>query len=96
MEITVETVERVAALAMLELTQEHKEELARDMTRIVDYFDLLDKVDTEGVQPLTHLIDSFELRPDEPASPLPQAEALLNSPIRSKDYFKVPKVIERE
>ncbi len=53
--ITGEMIEYVGILAKLALSEEEKAQAGRDMERMLGYIDLLNEVDTEGVDPMTHL-----------------------------------------
>lgn len=50
-----ETIEYVGILAKLELSGEEKEQAKADMGRMLDYIDKLNELDTEGVEPMSHL-----------------------------------------
>ena len=50
-----ETIEYVGILAKLELYGEEKEQAKADMGRMLDYIDKLNELDTEGVEPMSHL-----------------------------------------
>jgi aspartyl-tRNA(Asn)/glutamyl-tRNA(Gln) amidotransferase subunit C len=95
MAITKEEVLYVANLARLRLDEEETERLARDMSQILDYMELLGQVDTSDVEPLDHVIEIEQsLRKDEPVAPLSHEDALKNAPDADSDYFRVPRVIE--
>lgn len=53
--ITDATIDYVGILAKLELTGEEKEQAKADMGRMLDYIDKLNELDTEGVEPMSHL-----------------------------------------
>lgn len=54
-QITDETIEYVGILAKLALSEKEKAQARKDMERMLDYIDLLNELDTEGVEPMTHL-----------------------------------------
>lgn len=95
MSLSVEDVRWVAHLARLEVTPEEAAEFARELSAIVAYVDQLQRVDTEGVEPLAH---PFELRnvfrADEPSPSLTVDRALANAPQRKGDFFAVPAVLD--
>ncbi|HOX39481.1 MAG TPA: Asp-tRNA(Asn)/Glu-tRNA(Gln) amidotransferase subunit GatC [Candidatus Brocadiia bacterium] len=95
MSITQKDVEYVANLARLELTGEEKERLARQLGDILDYINMLNRLDTTNVEPMAHAaIEHNVFREDgEPRSITPD-ETLANAPDRQGDFFKVPKVID--
>lgn len=95
MSVTKKDVLYVAGLARLRLSETETEQLAGDMNQILGYMELLNQVDTEGVEPLEHVIEHEpELRADVALPPLPHEEALKNAPDADADYFRVSKVIE--
>ena len=49
------TIEYVGILAKLELSPEEKEEAKKDMGRMLDYIDKLNELDTQGVEPMSHV-----------------------------------------
>ena len=53
--ISDETIEYVGILAKLELNEEEKEQAKKDMGSMLDYFDKLNELDTEGVEPMSHV-----------------------------------------
>jgi len=100
MSLTAKEVDWVAHLARLQLTQAELETMTRQLSSIVDYMDLLKKVNTDGVEPLAHaLAVSNVFRDDEPAPSLPVAEALANAPerrtnVRGEQFYAVPAVLD--
>ena len=53
--ISDETIEYVGILAKLELSEEEKEAAKTDMERMLDYIDTLNELDTEGIEPMSHV-----------------------------------------
>lgn len=89
-------VDRVAALAKLNLEGKEKESMKKDMTRILDMCEQLNEVDTTNVEPLVFMTSPIQdLRKDEAHTEISKEEALKNAPERDSDYFKVPKVFDR-
>lgn len=86
----------VAALANLELTEEERTRLLRDLNSILGYVNRLNELDTTGVPPMAAVSGpALEVRADEPRPSLPREAGLQNAPDSDGVYFKVPKVIER-
>jgi aspartyl-tRNA(Asn)/glutamyl-tRNA(Gln) amidotransferase subunit C len=93
--LTVADVERIAALAHLELTDEEKHLFTRQLAEILSYAEQLQAVETTGV-PATAHVDVFERdRDDDPRPSLPIEDALANAPDGAPDagLFRVPRVI---
>ncbi len=90
-------VERIAALARLELTDAEKDLFVRQLTEVLEYAKQIQSIDTSGVLPTSQVLTSDQAdRDDVPAPGLSTADALANAPDRSAkgDLFRVPRVIE--
>jgi aspartyl-tRNA(Asn)/glutamyl-tRNA(Gln) amidotransferase subunit C len=95
MKITRKDVENVALLSRLELDENNIEKLTGQMNAILDYVDMLSKVNTEGVEPTAHVLPLKNvMRADEAKPSLPRELALANAPEQEDGYFKVPKIME--
>ena len=96
MKIDIKTIEKLASLSKLSFTEEELNLISKDMTKMVDFINQLDEIDTEGVEPLIHLNEDFNnWREDEIRKMLDQKEALSNSPVKDSTYFKIPKVLDK-
>ncbi len=90
-----ETVEKIAHLARLELNADEKQEMIKDMNKILGFMDKLNEIDTTGVEPLVYLTNEVNvLREDIVKQEITHEEALLNAPKHDKDFFLVAKVID--
>lgn len=97
MSIDKATVERVAALSKLTFTEEQKEKMQVELNKIVAFIEKMNNLDTEGVEPLIFMTDEINaFRDDEVRDVISREDALKNAPQKNSDYFKVPKVLERE
>ncbi len=95
MKINRDTLEKIAHLARLEINEKDVPRMLDEMTRMVDFVEKLNEVDTEGIEPLTtmsHEINS--LREDEVKNQLTKEQVLSNAPSKDDNFFCVPKVIE--
>src|SRR5215467_12556169 len=90
MKISEGDVEHVAQLAMLEVADNEKKELAEQLSRIVEYVEKLNKLDLSGIEPTAQVVTSVKhaVRDDRVAPRTGSSEAG-----RSVKLFKVPKVI---
>lgn len=92
--ISDETIDDVGILAKLELSAAEKEAARRDMERMLDYIDTLNELDTEGVEPMSHIFPIQNVfREDVAANGDGSAETLRNAPSRAGQSFQVPKTI---
>ena len=91
-----ETVEKVANLARLELAEDEKELMIKDMNKILGFMDKLNEMDTRGVEPLVYMTDEINgVREDVVKQQITTAEGLQNAPKHTDEYFLVAKVIEK-
>ncbi len=94
--LTLADVERIAALAHLELTAEEKTLFARQLTDILAYARQVQSVDTSGVPATAHVHGTGPIeRDDEPRGSLPIDDVLANAPDGAPEagLFRVPRVI---
>ena len=93
--LTIADVERIAALAHLELTDEEKQLFTRQLADILSYAEQLQAVDTAGVPATAHVNAAQRDRADEPRPSLPRQEAIANAPDGAPEagLFRVPRVI---
>jgi len=88
-------VEDVALLSRLEFNEADLEKFTEQLNAILEYADVLNKVDTEGIQPTAHVLPMKNvMRSDEVKPSLPRELALANAPEQEDGYFKVPKIME--
>lgn len=95
MKIDRKLLHKTAHLARLHFQEEDAEAMMKSMSEILDWVDSLHTLDTEGVEPLTHM--SFEennLREDGQHQPLAREKALEVAPKNDGTFFRVPKVLE--
>jgi len=88
-------VERIAALARLELTDREAERFAEQLTAILAYADQVQRVDTSGVDPATFTAADTVWRDDQLVPSLDRDRVLEQAPAadRTAGLFKVPRVI---
>ncbi|HEV7349384.1 Asp-tRNA(Asn)/Glu-tRNA(Gln) amidotransferase subunit GatC [Telluribacter sp.] len=95
MKIDHETLHKIAHLARLEVKPEEEEALLASMENVLTWMEQLNELDTEGVEPLTHVTGEVNnWREDVGQNRLTREEALANAPSQDGTYIKVPKVIE--
>lgn len=86
-----ETIEYISTLVKLDLTGEEKEEAMRDMSRVLDYIDKLNELDTTGVEPMSHVFPLQNVfREDEVTNGDGRDETLKNAPEVKENMFVVP------
>jgi aspartyl-tRNA(Asn)/glutamyl-tRNA(Gln) amidotransferase subunit C len=88
-------VRHVARLARLRFSDEELEALTAELATILKYIEKLNKLDTDNVAPLMHVLPITNvLREDEVTKSLSREDALMNAPEKVKGFFAVPKIIE--
>ena len=89
-----ETIEYVSILAKLELSEEEREQAKKDMGRMLDYIDKLGELDTEGVEPMSHVFPVQNVFREDIVSNSDTREQLLNNAPEQKDgMFMVPRIV---
>jgi aspartyl-tRNA(Asn)/glutamyl-tRNA(Gln) amidotransferase subunit C len=95
LKITKDEVTHVARLARLEFTEAETEKFTSQLNNILMYMEMLNRVDTTGVAPMTHAIaQQNAFREDQVKPSLSRDNTLANAPDARGDFFRVPKVIE--
>ena len=95
MEINKEIVEYVAALSRLELSEQEEARVEKDMGRIIAYMDMLNQLDTEGIEPMSHAFPVRNVFREDELQPSADRETLLaNAPKREAGSFLVPRTVE--
>lgn len=103
--VTMEEVERVAELANLDLAEDEKPRMQRDLNAILDYVAQLNPLDTASIEPMAQVSDLLDtgadagngaaLRIDALRPSLERASVMEEAPETDGAFFKTPKVIER-
>ena len=95
MRLSREEVLHIARLARLGLTEEDVERFREQLSNILENFEVLKEVESEGVPPTTHAVPLQNvLREDEVAPSLSQDQVLANAPQQEEGHFKVRPVLE--
>lgn len=87
-------VEKVSLLARLLLGEQELELMTTQLGQILQYMELLNQVDTEGIEPMAHPLDVSDVfRPDEVHPSLDRPQALANAPKSDDECYRVPAVL---
>jgi aspartyl-tRNA(Asn)/glutamyl-tRNA(Gln) amidotransferase subunit C len=93
--ISVDQVKHVAHLARLAVTEEEADKLTAQLDKIITFAELLNEVDTEGVEPISHVLDIKNVMREDASKPgLSNEEVLKNAPDHQDGQIKVPSIIE--
>ena len=95
MSVSHEQARHIAKLARIAMTDEELEKLVPELNAIIGWVEQLAEVDTDGVEPLTAVIDQkLRLRDDAVTDGNVRDKVLSNAPEPQHGFFAVPKVIE--
>ena len=88
-------IDYVANLARIQLTPKEKEKFQGQLGEVLKYFQKLQEVNVEGVEPTAHAFPRFNVwDEDQSVEGFTAEEALSNSPKARNDQVVVPKVVE--
>jgi aspartyl-tRNA(Asn)/glutamyl-tRNA(Gln) amidotransferase subunit C len=97
MQLTKDQVKKVAKLANLPITEKEEEKYAAQLSKILDYIEQLEKVDTEKVKPTYNVSGRSTIEAEDQVSPSLRAEeALANARNKEEGYFVTKGVFAEE
>ena len=95
--IDTKAVKQVAFLVRLGISEEEAEKFSGQFSSIIDYFNMLNEVDTDNVPPASEIANAENvLRDDEVKPSMSREEFLKNAPQSERGYVKVPTVLGDE
>ena len=90
-----DTVAAIAKLARIRISAEQCETLTSELGHILGWIEQLDELDTEGVAPMTSVVEvELPLRDDEVSDGGYCDKIVMNAPEEAHGFFVVPKVLE--
>ncbi len=90
------TIQRLMTLSQLSLDGEAKEKISRDLDAIIGFIEIMDQVDTEGVEPLAHAVDLDQpLREDRAVVDEDRDVFQSIAPKTADGFYLVPKVLDQ-
>ena len=93
--ISDETIDYVAILAKLELSEEEKQQAKEDMGKMLDYIDKLNELDTTNVEPMSHVLPAENVfREDVVTNGDMREEMLSGAPGEKDGMFMAPRTFE--
>ncbi|MFO7682127.1 MAG: Asp-tRNA(Asn)/Glu-tRNA(Gln) amidotransferase subunit GatC [Chloroflexota bacterium] len=95
MSLTLQDVEKIAHLARLELTHAEKAQYLEQLSAILDYAEMLNELDLDGIAPTAHAIPQENVMREDIAEPgLPIDEVLFNAPRQAQNQFLIQSVLD--
>ena len=93
--ITIEEVKHIAKLSKLNIPDNELEYYSSEMDKLINHFNILSKVDTSNVEPMTHVNAMTNVyREDKSKESLTTKEAIKNSSETFGQFIKIPKIID--
>tara|TARA_E500000331_G_scaffold265872_1_gene257125 strand:+ start:243 stop:530 length:288 start_codon:yes stop_codon:yes gene_type:complete len=90
-----ETVRRIATLARIKVPQENLAPLAGELNNIIGWIEQLSEVDTDGIEPMTSVIEIVAPQREDVVTEGGTPEKVLqNAPRAEASFYTVPKVVE--
>ena len=94
MKIKTDQLKHVANLARITLSKKETALFSEQLNNILEYMDKLNKLDTEKIEPMSHVLDILNVfRKDQIKGSLDKKGVLKNAPSYKDGIFQVPKVI---
>jgi aspartyl-tRNA(Asn)/glutamyl-tRNA(Gln) amidotransferase subunit C len=88
-------ISKLARLSKLKFNEDEMKLISNDLSKMLDFINQLQDLDTEGIDPLIHVNEEINnWREDQVQGMISQEEALSNSPVKDGTYFKLPKVFD--
>ena len=95
MKLAREQVLHIAELAKLGITEAETDLFAEQLSDILEYVEMLNRLDTEAIPPTAQAIRMLNVtRPDRVEPSLTPDEVLANAPRRKDNLFEVKAILE--
>jgi aspartyl-tRNA(Asn)/glutamyl-tRNA(Gln) amidotransferase subunit C len=95
MKLERDAVLHIAKLARVELTDDEIATFSEQLSEIIGHFDVLNAVDTDGIEPTAHTLPLRNVMADDSSRPsLPQDDVLAMAPNAEDGYLRVRAVLE--
>jgi len=95
MSLTPQDVEKIANLARLELTPAEKTQYLEQLTAVLDYAEMLNDLDLDGIEPTAHAIAQENVMGEDVVVPgLAIDDVLFNAPQQAQNQFLIQSVLD--
>ena len=95
MTIDKQLISRLEHLARLELSEEERTGILKDLNNILQMVEKMNEVNTDNIEPLVYINEAVNVwREDEVKGQVSREAALKNAPDKNDEFFKVPKMIK--
>ncbi|HVY76817.1 MAG TPA: Asp-tRNA(Asn)/Glu-tRNA(Gln) amidotransferase subunit GatC [Puia sp.] len=94
MELNDTLIDHLCKLANLEFDEAGRQEIKKDLEKMIGFVEKLREVDVRNTEPLVYMGEETDvLRDDLVKTYIQRADALKNAPVADAEYFKVPQVV---
>lgn len=92
MKLKIEDVEKIASLSKLKISEKDKNEILNSMNELIDYYDMLNELDTKNVEPLVFLNENKNILRNDIAKDFYDNKTfnIDQAPSSNSDFFKIP------
>lgn len=88
------TIDHISILTKLELSEQEREQAKADMGKMLDYIDMMNELDTAGVEPMSHIFSLQNVFREDVVTNKDESEkTLLNAPQQTDNMFVVPRTV---
>ena len=95
MSVDNDTVRKIATLSRIRVEEQDLPKLAGELNSILTWIEMLQEVDTDGVEPMTSAVETTMTMRDDVVNKGGHAEIIVaNAPETEDNFFMVPKVVE--
>tara|TARA_B100000945_G_scaffold271210_1_gene232988 strand:+ start:217 stop:522 length:306 start_codon:yes stop_codon:yes gene_type:complete len=95
--ITIDEVKHIAKLSKLDIPNDKLDYYVSELSQILDYFDVISKVDTSNVEPLINVSNNINIyRNDKSEVGINKNKFIKNCPETFGNYIKVPKILDKD
>ena len=92
--ITEDMIDNIAILSKLDLTDNEREKAKEDMDKMLDFIDKMNELDTDGIEPLSHVFPINNVFREDIIVNEDDSEAMLrNAPDKDVGCYRVPKTV---
>lgn len=93
MKLSKKEVEHIAKLAKIKLTEQEKEKFSKELSKILDYINILNELDTNDVKPKIQVTETFNEGREDKIIKFEEISALLKSaPKVENNFIKTHKI----
>ena len=90
-------IEYLTKLARMELSAEEKQSMEKDLGAIIGYMNTLSSIDTDGVEPMEHVLGLCNVMREDKPTPSSDREQLLGCAPNSEDgFYNVPIAVDAQ